>query len=184
MADTNYSAATDSELASLAKSSADAYSELISRYLPSIRRLAGFYTRISADRDDLVSEGILGLMSAVKEYEGGKGAGFSTFAGVCVNNRMMSALKKSANIKKREEPLDEIIAGQGASPEKTVLDREVLNAIFKEISENLTALERAVFTEYLSGASYKSISDSLNIDLKAVDNALSRVRKKLRRKFR
>lgn len=184
MAVINYSAASDGELASLARSSADAYSELISRYLPSIRRLAGIYTRISADRDDLVSEGILGLMSAVKTYEDGRGASFSTYAGVCVNNRMLSALRKSADIKSREEPLEDAVPGEGESPEKTVLDREVLNAVFREISENFSGLERTVFTEYLSGATYKSISDSLGISQKAVDNALSRVRRKLRRKFR
>lgn len=179
-----YEAASDEELAIAALSSDDAYSELISRYLPSVRRLARVYTKSSADRDDLVSEGILGLMNAVKTYSADKGAGFSTYAGVCINNRMLSALKKSARIQKREEPLEKLDAPGGSSPEKIIIDREALSEIFSEVSENLTELERTVFGQYLGGASYGDIAKNLDIDRKAVDNALARVRRKLRKKFR
>lgn len=179
-----YASSSDEELVIASSKSDEAYSELISRYLPSVRRLARMYTKSSADRDDLVSEGILGLMSAVKTYSAGKGASFSTYAGVCMNNRMLSALKKSARISKREESLDDLSASEGQSPEKIVLDREVLSEIFSEISENLSELERSVIGMYLSGASYFDITQSLGIDRKAVDNALSRVRRKLRKKFR
>ena len=187
----DYKTTSDSELVLLAKESDAAYSELISRYLPSIRRLARIYTKSSADRDDLVSEGILGLMSAVRTFSEGKGAGFSTYAGVCVNNRMMTALKKSAIISNREEPIEDISSSAGtigasdrSSPEKIVLDREALSEIFSEISGNLTGLERSVFDLYLMGASYADITKSLGINAKAVDNALARVRRKLRRRFR
>lgn len=180
----DYKTSSDDELVRLAEKNDDAYSELISRYLPSIRRLARIYTKSSADRDDLVSEGILGLMSAVRSFSCGKGASFSTYAGVCVNNRMMTALKKSAMIKKREEPIDGLNASSGHSPEKIVLDREALSEIFSEVSESLTVLERSVFDLYLMGASYADITRELGISSKAVDNALARVRRKLRRKFR
>ena len=180
----DYKTSSDDELVLLAEKSEGAYSELISRYLPSIRRLARIYTKSSADRDDLVSEGILGLMNAVRTFSTGKGAGFSTYAGVCVNNRMMTALKKSAIIKNREEPIDDHSASRTPSPEKIVLDREALSEIFSEVSENLTELERSVFDLYLMGASYADITRELGISSKAVDNALARVRRKLRRKFR
>lgn len=175
--------AADPEL-DAARNNAEAYGELIKKYLPSIRRLAGMYTRVSADRDDLVSEGILGLMSAVKSFESGHGAAFSTYAGVCINNRMLSALKKSSSIKSREESVAEITASSAESPEKIVLDREALKEIFSEAAENLSGLEKAVFSEYLSGEDYEGISEKLGVDKKAVDNALWRVRRKLRKKFR
>ncbi len=175
---------SDEELAALAKHSGDAYGALIGRYLPSLKKLSRLYTRISADRDDLVSEGILGLMSAVHGYDPGRGAGFSTFAGICVNRRMLSALKKSSRIKSREEPLDAEIVQEDASPEKTVLDREALSEVFKEISTGLTPLEKSVFSEYLSGKSYDAVAEKLGINRKAVDNALARVRRKLREKIR
>ncbi len=175
---------SDEELAAAASSNEEAYGELISRYLPSVRRLSGIYTRSSADRDDLVSEGILGLLNAVKTYDPSKGASFSTYAGVCVNNRMMTALKRSARIQRREESLDELSAAGGQSPEKIIIDREALSEIFSEIAENISELERSVFERYLSGESYSAIASALGIDRKSVDNALARVRRKLRRKFR
>lgn len=176
--------AADEALVLLAPKDDAAASELISRYLPSIRRLARIYSKSSADRDDLVSEGILGLMNAIKTFEHGKGAAFSTYAGSCVNNRMMTALKKSAKIRSREESLDGFSAEGGASPEKIVADREALKEIFSDIAENLSGLESAVFKEYLSGASYKEIAERLGTDRKTVDNALARGRRRLRKKFR
>ncbi len=175
---------TDEELVAAAKNDGDAFSALIERYLGSIRQLARVYTRIDADRDDLVSEGILGLMSAVKSYEEGRGASFATYAGVCVSNRMLSVLKKSARIQRVEEPLEEGSLESGTSPEKTVLDREFLSEIFSESAQSFTDLERAVFSEYLSGASYGNIAKKLGVPRKTVDNALARVRKKLRLRFR
>ncbi len=161
----------------------DAYSELFSAFLPSIRRLAGIYTVSAADRDDLVSEGILGLMNAVATFEPGRGASFSTYAGRCINNRMLTALKKSAKIKRSEEPLDEI-GSKEVSPEKIIIDREALSEIFSEASQTLSPTENRVLGMYIAGADYAEIADRLGIDRKAVDNALSRLRRKLRRKFR
>lgn len=184
MAKLDYASLSDEELAVASSENDEACSALISRYLPSVRRLARMYTKSAADRDDLVSEGILGLLSAVKTFSAGRGASFSTYAGTCMNNRMLSSLKKSARIRSREEALEDISVPEGSSPEKIVLDREFLGEIFSEISENLSELERSVIGLYLSGASYADITRSLGIDRKAVDNALSRVRRRLRKKFR
>lgn len=174
----------DAVLARAASESAEAYSELITRYLPYIRALAGFYTQVAADRDDLVSEGILGLMNAVKTYRDGKGASFSTYARVCINNRMRTALKKSTAISRRESPLDDVEGEVGESPEKIFIEREALGEIFSEVSQSFSELEKQVFAMRLSGCSYKTIAERLCMDRKAVGNALARVRIKLRRKFR
>lgn len=174
----------DENLARAAAESAEAYSELISRYLPSIRILAGVYTQAAADRDDLVSEGILGLMNAVKTYQSGKGAKFSTYAGVCINNRMLTALRKSTAISRRESPLAEAEGEAGESPEKILIEREALNEIFSEVSQSFSELEKQVFAMRLGGCTYNAIAKRLDLDRKSVDNALARVRIKLRKKFR
>lgn len=173
----------DDELAIRARSDDSAYSELFSRFLPSIRRLAGIYTFSSADRDDLVSEGILGLMNAVSTFEPDRGASFPTYAGKCINNRMLTSLRKSAKIKRTEEPLG-IVGVEGESPEKIVIDREALAEIFSEAAQTLSPIENRVLGMYLSGAGYEEIAKRLGTDRKAVDNALSRLRRKLRRRFR
>ena len=179
-----YSLTTDNELLRIAPDDEEAYSELISRYLPAIRRIAAIYKTTPADRDDLVSEGILGLMNAVKTYSPDKGASFSTYVSVCANNRMLNALKKAQRIQGREGSFEEINAASGSSPEKIVIDREALREVFSEVESNLTELEREVFTLYLAGVSYDETAKLLEIDKKSVDNALARVRRKLRRKFR
>ena len=170
-------------LAVKARTDGRAFSELFAGFLPSIRRLAGIYTNSPADRDDLVSEGILGFMNAVSTFELGRGASFSTYAGKCINNRMLTALKKSARILRAEEPLDSV-GGEDISPEKIIIDREALSEIFSEVSQNLTSMEKKVLGMYHNGAGYSEIAEALGTDRKAVDNALSRLRRKLRRKFR
>ena len=184
MQDSRFITTTDDELLKSAATDEDAYSELISRHLPSIRRLAAIYKTSPADRDDLISEGILGLMSAIKSYSPDKGASFATYAGVCANNRIINALKKQQRIQGREGSFEEITAETHLSPEKIVLDREALREVFSEIETNLSELEREFFWLYLEGASYNETAKLLGVDYKTVDNALARVRRKLRRKFR
>lgn len=175
----------DNDLVRAAAESAEAYSELISRYLPYIRMLAGIYTQAqSFEREDLVSEGILGLMNAIKTYQSGKGASFSTYARVCINNRMLTAMKKSAAISRRESPLDDAESEAGASPEKLFIDREALDEIFREVSQSFSELEKQVFAMRLGGCTYTAIAERLGLDRKSVGNALTRVRLKLRKKFR
>lgn len=184
MKSSKFLSTTDDELLKLAATDEEAYSELISRHLPSIRRLASIYKTSPADRDDLVSEGILGLMSAIRTYSPGKGASFATYAGVCANNRIINALKKQQRIQGREGSFEEITAETHLNPEKIVIDREALHEVLSEIETNLSELEREVIGLYLAGVSYDETARLLGIDQKSVDNALSRVRRKLRRKFR
>lgn len=184
MISAKYKDTADAELIRLSTSDEEAYSELLSRYLPSVRRVAAIYLKSPADRDDLVSEGILGLMAAVRTYSQDKGASFSTYALVCANRRMLSALKRIRRINDSEDYSEDPKPDKSASPEKIVLDREYINEIFAEVSSSFTELEQEVLNLYLIGESYEMIARRLKIDRKAVDNALSRVRRKLRLKFR
>ncbi len=183
--DERFDGRSDDELLAAAEQDVAACEELISRYLPSLRRMAAIYRVSGADRDDLVSEGILGLWNAIRTYSAGAGASFSTYAGHCAANRMKNALKKAARIKGREDPIEDLDEPEaaGVSPEKIAIDREFIREIFEETSASMTELERNTLSLYIDGASYQDIAKILGTDRKSVDNALARVRKKLRKKF-
>lgn len=182
MQDSRYGLMPNEELAYCAKEDERAYSELISRFLPTVRRLAHVYSSNPSDQDDLFSEGLLGLMNSVKTFKSDKDTSFSTYAGVCISNRMINALKKSDRISKREENIDDHIVSKGDSPESIVLEREAVSELIDGL-QYLSKLEREVFNLYIHGESYTDISNALGISAKSVDNALLRVRTKLRKRL-
>lgn len=179
--DSRFDSLADEELISIALSDEQAYSELISRFLPTVRRLARVYALNPSDQDDLFSEGLLGLMNSVKTYDKEKKASFSTYASVCISNRMINAIKKSDRILKREENLDDSVVSGGNSPESILIERESISELIDGL-QYLSALERDVFLLYIHGESYEKIARVLNITQKSVDNALRRVRTKMRKK--
>lgn len=182
MHDLTFANLTDGELAYLAQSDENAFSEIISRYLPTVRRLARVYSSNLSDQDDLVSEGLLALMNSVKTYDRQKEASFSTYASVCINNRMRNLLKKSDRISKREESIEDKSIALPTTPESILIDREIISQAIEDIN-NLSSLEKEVFTLYIHGESYSGIAKKLSTSTKSVDNALARVRKKLRQKI-
>lgn len=186
MPQADYKALDDNRLLTLIGRDEAAYSELISRHIGTVRRIAHLYSSNLSDCDDFVSEGIVGLLNAVRTFDSSKGASFSTYAYACVNNRILTALKKSSRIIKCEENIDDLSLslGDGASPENIIIDREELGEVFSWIENGLSKTEKSVFEEYLSGSSYQEIADRLGMSLKSVDNALLRVRRKLRSKLR
>ncbi len=177
-------ALSDNRLAVLAQENEAAYSELISRYLFTVRRLAGVYTSNPSDFDDLVSEGILGLMNAVKEFDGGVKSSFSTFAGVCISNRMLTCLKKQGKIIGHEEGIDGLDIAASATPESILISREELGEVFAGAQANLSSTEAQVFGLYCRGLEVSEIANKLGISKKSAGNALFRVRTKLRQMFR
>lgn len=183
MPQADYRTLDDNSLIALIGRDEAAYSELISRNIGTVRRIAHLYSSNTADCDDLISEGIVGLLNAVRTFDGCRGASFSTYVYTCVNNRILTALKKSSRIIKCEENIDELDLGGSVSPESILIDREELGEVFSMIEKGLSKTEKSVFEEYLSGRSYQEIADKLGLSLKSVDNALARVRRKLRSKL-
>ncbi len=181
MQDSRFESMIDEELISIALSDERAYSELISRFLPTVRRLARVYALNPSDQDDLFSEGLLGLMNSVKTYDKEKKASFATYASVCISNRMINAIKKSDRILKREENLDDSVVSGGNSPESILIERESISELIDGL-QYLSSLERDVFLLYIHGESYQKIAKVLNTSQKSVDNALRRVRTKMRKK--
>lgn len=182
----DYSALSDEELLDNNPGESGMTAELISRYMKIVLAGARKYSS-SADYEELVSDGMEGLLSAVTSYDREKG-GFAAFAAVCVENRLKNtvrrSLRRSSRIADTEHERLEDIADPAPTPEEVVIARENSEAVLKEMRAELTPLEMRCIESVAMGLSYSEISDMLKIDKKAVDNALSRARGKLRRYYR
>lgn len=174
---------------------------VMNKYKNLVRKKAASMYILGADRDDLIQEGMIGLFKAVRDYDCGRDASFATFADLCISRQMYSAIKALSRKKhaplnsyisiyaSREDneegpdiPLEEILESDPNSvPEQYVIDQENLQALEDEIERELSDLERQVLDLYITGMSVKKISAVLGRDEKSTDNALQRIRSKLRK---
>lgn len=176
-------ALSDKEIISKIKSGDRIYLRiLIERYMPYIINAARNYPYI--DREDLIQEGRLAVFSAAESYDE-KSAAFSTFVFLCIN-RAISSFARSFSAKKRVPA--ELIDSLGETdilsledPEKLIIERENFENLKNNIKNVLSETEYKVLIGFLSAKSYGEIAAELNISEKSVDNALSRVRKKLKK---
>ncbi len=174
---------------------------VMNKYKNLVRKKAASMYILGADRDDLIQEGMIGLFKAVRDYDCGRDASFSTFAELCISRQMYSAIKTLARKKhaplnsyisiyaSREDmelgaemPLEEILeANPNYVPEKYVIDQENLQDLEEGIERELSELERQVLDLYITGMSIKEISAVLGRDEKSTDNAMQRIRNKLKK---
>lgn len=175
-----YEKLTDEQLVKKSADDRDAQSVLIARYLFSVKAYA---LKISPDSaEDLMQEGLMGLLSAVKSYNADKGVSFYTYAMVCIKNKVLSSLKKnmlSDGVDITDEEL-EGYADFGDIPEDIVIEKETAEELNQKIFPALSELEQQVFQLFLNGMSYNHIALELGISPKAADNAMQRVRRKLK----
>ena len=158
-----------------------AVSTLISRYMRLVRKKAYGLARDYAEPEDLAQEGFLSFLNAVNSFDPGRGTKFSSFADACVTNGIKSAaVRMRRNAGQGSAGNFEENAEDGSSPENIWFEKEKMLGIYDEIKSLLSNLEWDIFRLYLSGLSYGEISERLDIPLKSVDNAVFRVRKKLR----
>jgi RNA polymerase sporulation-specific sigma factor len=149
------------------------------------------------DKEDVIQEGMLGLFKAIRDYRTDREASFRGFSQLCVHRQLISAIKR-AN-RQKHQPLNnstsinktydydnesgrsfsEILPDKKKKLEDQFVYKEIINLVFREIEKDLTELEKNVFYEYLDDRTYKEISDKLEINVKTVDNALQRARKKI-----
>ncbi len=165
---------------------------LAERYIRLVRVCARPYFLIGGDSEDLIQEGMLGLLSAIREYDRQKGASFKTYAEICIHNRIQSAIR-SAGRKKHAPlndgiPLDVVLSDESQSlgaqyfqrsPEEQVLARETEKEFSSVYSRCLSKLEAEILGLYLDGLSYQEMASAVRRDLKSVDNAIQRIRRKL-----
>lgn len=185
---------TDNELVSLAQKGDEAALEtVLLRYKPLVHKKSQPYYLAGGDDDDIVQEGLIGLYKAIMEFDKDRFPLFKVFAGVCVERRIISAVKKASRIKHSplnsyvslsgEEGEDGVNAGdiQGAvsDPLSIVIERERAEVLEMMITGALSDMELRVLLAHLNGKSYKETAAELGRDVKAVDNAMQRIKKKL-----
>lgn len=186
----------DEELVKLAQSGDnEALETIMERYKNLVYAKSKPYFIAGADEDDIVQEGFIGLYNAVKDFDGEKLPFFGVFAGVCVSRRILTAVKAATRQKHiplnsyisldnsaadGEAPLAEtVIARSAGDPEAILIDRENVDGIEYKINKVLSKFELEVLIYHLRDMSYKEIAKLMGRDVKAVDNAIQRIRKKL-----
>ena len=194
----NYADLEDTELQKLsAQGDRLAEEQLVSKYMRLVRICARPLFLAGGDSEDLIQEGMFGLLSAVRQYDPEQNASFKTFAECCIYNRMKSAVKSASSLKhiplNDGVPLDSILSDESQtpmsayaelfqkSPEEQVLAREnkkYTEELYLSLLNVLSRFEKEVLTHYLSGLSYKEIAKVTSKSVKAVDNAIQRIRRK------
>ena len=170
--------------------------ELVKRYMQLVRACARPLFLAGGDSEDLIQEGMFGLLSAIKQYDPQNGSSFKTFAEHCIKMRLFSAIKSASRMKHfplndgmsleqlSEESNSQLSAGTevfNRMPEDLILAKESKEELYNALSNCLSKLESKVLDLYLDGLSYQDIASRLGKDTKSVDNAVQRIRHKLAR---
>lgn len=164
---------------------------LIEKYKELVRKHANALYLIGGEKEDLIQEGMIGLFKAVRDYQPGKAASFQTFAGICVDRQIYNAIQGSN--RQKHIPLNTYVSLNDSEDEETVLgdqwtenpemiiiDRENTRTLEEEIKKILSPLENEVLSYYLEGYNYTQIGEILGKPPKSMDNALQRIRGKIR----
>lgn len=196
-----YEGLTDEELIALFRDGdQEAMEKLLNKYKEMVLRKAKSMYILGGDSDDLIQEGMLGLFKAVRDYDCGRDASFRTFAQLCVTRQLYTAVKASSRKKhlplntaislsrpvredgeEDEEFLDCLEADASSNPEVYLIGQEEMERLEEKIEKELSPLEKQVLELHLTGMGYVEIAHVLNRDEKSTDNALQRIRTKLRK---
>lgn len=170
---------------------------LMIKYKSMVRRKARAMYLIGGDNDDLIQEGMIGLIKAVRDFNSEAGQSFSSFAELCVSRQMYSAIASSK--RKKHIPLNSYVSlyDEGNhedekalplidtiepevenNPETLYFGKESSEAFIEELKENLSDLENRVLYLHMLGTNYRDIANLLDKSPKTIDNALQRIRTK------
>lgn len=183
------------ELIHLGKS--DVLDFLITKFQPVVRMKARTYFIIGGDREDIIQEGMIGLYKAIRDFRPDRLSSFKVFAELCITRQIITAIKTATRQKHiplntsisldkpmydedQERTLLDIISGSTLDdPEDLIIHKENFSFMEEEMNKVLSGLEKEVLTLYLEGQSYREISEVLNRQVKSIDNALQRIKRKL-----
>ncbi len=178
----------DNTLVSRAKGGDSAsLSALIERYSNIVLQKANSFNNLNGlESEDLYQEGMMGFVSAVYSFDESRGVQFSTYASTLSLRRMITTLRKSNNLS--NNPLTSYISldenndllSETPSPEEIIIFNEELSEIMNYLEDNLSKMEKKVLKLILLGVSHSEISEIIDCNKKSVDNALQRIRKKIR----
>ena len=186
-------ARSDEELCELSRRGSRMAEEVLAcRYHRLVRSCARPYFLTGGDSEDLLQEGMMGLLKAVREYDPHRDASFHTFAETCIRNRLYSALRTAASGK--HLPLNQSIplnpaffdtnsAFAQVDPEVLLIDREKTANLLDSAHKMLSEFEVKVLGYYLDGLTCREISETVGKSPKSVDNAIQRIRRKIARQL-
>ena len=197
-----YGSQTEEDLVLMAqKGDENAEEYLIRKYKEVVKTKSHLYFIVGADKEDIVQEGMIGIFKAIKSYDRQKEASFRTFAELCINRQIITAIKRAARLEHSplntsvslSRPISEEDASQTlaetlssdstSDPEAIFLLKEVVDYIVGNSSHIFSDLEIVVWGEFLKGKSYSEIAQRIGKSTKAVDNAIQRTRRKLNAYF-
>ncbi|MEE1249689.1 MAG: RNA polymerase sporulation sigma factor SigH [Lachnospiraceae bacterium] len=170
---------------------------LLNKYKNLVKKKAKVLFLIGGDTDDLIQEGMIGLFKAIRDYDEKKDSSFFHFAQICISRQMYTAME--ASNRKKHAPLNSYISlsadeenesGENlpelwaalseANPEQIVINKEELEQMRKKADSVLSSMEKEVLAYYLQGMNYTKIAEVMQKPAKSIDNALQRIRNKLK----
>ena len=193
----NFNNMTDSDLISLVKSgNKHALNFLLNKYKDLVNIKVGKYFILGAEREDSVQEGMIGLYKAIRDFDEEKQNSFKTFANLCIERQLITAIKTSN--RQKHMPLNSYLSLNNSAYEEdegmplmetlnskfiedpldTITKKEYYKTIEDAIDKSLSDFEKQVLKRYIQGESYVSIAEKLNTPVKSIDNAIQRIRKK------
>lgn len=199
----SYAGFTDEELIDMLREGASQITDYImEKYKNLVRKKAKSMYILGADNDDLIQEGMIGLFKAVRDYDAGRDASFYTFADLCISRQMYNAVQasrrekhaplntyislyadmtESENGEDSTELLNVLASSMETNPEQLIIDKENVADLEAIIEKELSSFEKQVLDLYLTGMSYSQIAKVLSRDEKSTDNALQRLKAKIRK---
>ena len=176
---------------------------IMDKYKNLVRNKAKSMYILGADTEDLIQEGMIGLFKAIRDYDSGRDASFYTFADLCISRQMYTAVQASnrqkhmplntyisfysANGKHidgqehENDLLDTLASNSDKNPEELLIDKENVLMLEQKIEQELSGFEKQVLDLYLIGMGYVQIAKVLGRDEKSTDNALQRIKTKIRK---
>lgn len=203
--DKDYVKCSDEELIVRLRDGESAITDYImDKYKNLVRSKAKSMYILGADREDLIQEGMIGLFKAVRDYDTGRDASFFTFADLCVSRQMYTAVQAagrqkhaplntyislyastfetdSPDVGEAGELINSVISQSERNPEEVLIDKENVELLEKAIEKELSSFEKQVLDLHLTGMKYSQIAKVLGRDDKSTDNALQRIKAKLRK---
>lgn len=185
-------------IAKIKDGDSQALNYIMDKYSELVNMKASKFFIVGAERGDIVQEGLIGLYKATKAFDTDKQNSFKTFANMCIERQIITAIK-TANRQKNiplnsafsinaqlydeneendKEVVDILNAHCVEDPSDSLAKREYFNYINKTINENLSEHERNVLRYYQQNKSYAEIAEKLNCKTKSVDTAMTRIRRK------
>lgn len=175
----------------------EAQDYLLEKYRNVVTMKSNRFFLIGAESDDMIQEGMIGLFKAIQSFDlDKKNISFKTFANLCIERQLITAIKTSNRQKhiplnsyfslnisaydenEDTEVIDILDTNTVEDPLETITKREYREFLENKIEQNLSSFEKKVLDRYIQGESYVDIASKLESPVKAIDNAIQRIRKK------